>query len=139
MTKKKWSGYIAVALILGLIVGCAAWQTAQGRMETITISFESVGMIAFPTVLAYLQQRELNGSLSGPALEQAKVAYGNARAKYIEAGNFLIEYLNGPPVPAGNYMAQVSVLLRQVAVILADLSGGKVEGQSLTLPKAGGN
>jgi hypothetical protein len=137
MKRKSLILFPVVALILGLMVGCAAWQTAQGRTETIVISYESVGMVAFPTVLAYLQQREINGSLSGDALANAKRSYASARTKYIEVGNLIITYVQGSGQP-GNIMSQVSVLLRQIAVILADLSGGSVQGNLLTIPSVGG-
>jgi len=138
MQNKKLALFFGVALILGLLaVGCGLFETPEARMQTITISYESVGMVAFPTVLAYLQQREINGSLSGDALASAKVAYANARQKYIEAGNLIISYIAGTAPTGGNPMAQVAVILRQVAVLLADLSGGKVSGNSMTIPQGG--
>ena len=124
-------------LLMTFLVGCAYFQTAKARTETITISYETVGMIAFPTVLAYLQQRELNGSLTGQALANAKVAYANAKAKYVQAGDMIIQYIQGPQ-PGGNVMSQVAIMLRQVAILLADLSGGKVVGNQLTIPVIGG-
>lgn len=124
-------------LLLTFLVGCAYLQTTKQKYEAITISYESVGMIAFPTVLAYLQQRELNGSLSGDALVNAKAAYANARTKYIEAGNMIIGFIQAPQVNP-NVMSSVALMLRQVAIILADLSGGTVQNNVMTIPVIGG-
>lgn len=137
MTVRKLK-LIGILLTIGvLLASCASWKTAQGRTETVVISYESLGMIAFPTVLAYLQEREKNGSLSGDDLIKAKEKYKFARESYIHAGDALITYVKGGTQQA-SLITQVSALLRQVAVVLADLSAGKVEGQTLTMTKAGG-
>ena len=132
---------LAVVIITAFVVSftsCAGWQTPQMRMETITISYESVGMVAFPAVLAYLKQREINGSLAGDALAKAKESYREAKAIYIRAGDLLIVFVGGDGQAPQPLMAQVAILLQEVAKILADLSGGKVDGNKLTVPMAGG-
>ena len=130
-----WS-FVLAAFIC---VSCAGWDTIQGRTETMVISYEAVGTVGFPTVLAYLQQREKNGSLSGDALLNAKAIYKKAREKYIQAGDIMIGVVNGTSTPVTP--ATIAVLLREVAIMLADLSasdGGKVEGNKLIVPRAGG-
>jgi hypothetical protein len=129
--------FIGVALILAaFLAGCAGWQTAKGRTETMVISYESIGLIAFPTVLAYVQEREKNGTLAGDALIRSKAVYAQAKKSYIMAGDQMISTVQG--TGGGIPPATIAALLRQVAIALADLSGGKVEGQTLTVGKAGG-
>jgi hypothetical protein len=126
---------VALTLVLAFLSACAYFQTVKARTETMVISYETVGMVAFPTVLAYLQEKEKNGSLSGDALVKAKASYKTAKSIYVKAGNGMIQIIDGKP---GVSTADIAVLLRQVAVLLADLGDGKVEGNSLTLTKPGG-
>ena len=121
-------------LILFLFLASCVWFQGRGKMETIVISYETLATVAFPTVLAYLQQREKNQSLTGDALANAKKQYAEARRLTIQAGDMLKAGISGQ---SANY-AVVPSLLRQAAVILADLSGGKVSGNELTIPAIGG-
>ena len=124
---------VSVVILLAFLTSCAWFQGAK-KMETIVISYETLATVAFPTVLVYLQQREINGSLSGDALVNAKKQYAEARRLAIQAGDMLKAGIGGLPA---NF-ALVPSLLRQVAIILADLSGGKVSGNDLTIPVIGG-
>ena len=121
----------ALLVLLTFLASCAWLQTPQGKTETIVISYETIATVAFPTVLAYLQQREKNGSLSGDGLKSAKNRYAEARTLAIQAGDVLKKGIAGQTVD----VTLVPSLLRQAAVILADLSGGVVAGNSLTIPK----
>ncbi len=141
----KWYywGPVSFMLIFALIIvlllnslpitGCAIWQKQGGKTETIVISYETLATVAFPTVLVYLQQREANGSLAGDSLVNAKKKYAEARRLAIQAGDMLKAGIGGQ---TPNF-ALVPSLLRQAAIILADLSGGKVLGNELTIPKGG--
>jgi hypothetical protein len=133
MKRKLLFGILIMAF---LATGCAWFQTIQARTETMVISYESIGTIAFPTVLAYLQERERNGSLAGNALVKTKAAYAEAKAQYIKAGDAMISIVQGSGTPITP--AAIAGLLRQVAVMLADLSAGNVSGNTLTVGKAGG-
>lgn len=117
------------------LTACAGLQTVQSRTETIVISYESIATIGFPTVLAYLRQREANGSLAGQELADAKAKYALARQTFIQAGDVLKQYIQGQDP---NLLASFPLLLRQVATMLADLGGGSVQGNNLTVPAAGG-
>ena len=121
----------ALLVLLTFLASCAWLQTPQGKTETIVISYETIETVAFPTVLAYLQGREKNGSLSGDGLTSAKNRYAEARTLAIQAGDVLKKGIAGQTVD----VTLVPSLLRQAAVILADLSGGVVAGNSLTIPK----
>lgn len=125
---------VGVMVLMVFLVSCAWFQTAKGKTETIVISYETMATVAFPTVFAYLQQREANGLLSGDALVGAKKKYNWARDLTIQAGDLLKAGIGGQPA---NF-ALVPSLLRQAARILADLSGGKVSGNELTIPVVGG-
>ncbi len=125
---------ISIIVLMVFLAGCAWFQSAKGKTETIVISYETLATIAFPTVLVYLQQREKNGSLAGDALINAKRKYAEARRLAIQAGDMLKAGIGGQPA---NF-ALVPSLLRQAAIILADLSGGKVSGDDLTIPAVGG-
>jgi hypothetical protein len=129
--KRKLFGII---VLMAFLTSCAWMLTAKGKTETIVISYETMATVAFPTVLAYLQQREKNGSLSGDALVGAKKKYNWARELTIQAGDKLKAGIDGQ---AANF-ALVPSLLRHAAMILADLSGGKVSGNELTIPVLGG-
>ena len=137
---RKSLKFIGFALIIATVlvgcVGCASWQTIQGRTETMVISYESIGLIAFPTVLAYCQEREKNGTLAGDALVRSKAVYAEAKKSYVLAGDSMIAIVQG--TGGGVTPATIAALLRQVAIALANLSGGKVEGTTLTVGKAGG-
>lgn len=133
MKQKLLFGILVVAF---LVSGCAWFQTIQARTETMVISYESIGTIAFPTVLAYLQERENNGSLAGDALIKAKSTYAEAKKQYIKAGDAMISIVQGTGTPLTP--AAISGLLRQVAIMLADLSAGNVSGNTLTVGKSGG-
>jgi len=122
-----------IFVLMAFLTSCALFQGAK-KMETIIISYETLATVAFPTVLVYLQQREKNGSLAGPALDNAKKQYAEARRLAIQAGDMLKAGIGGQPA---NF-ALVPSLLRQAAIILADLSGGKVQGNELTIPVVGG-
>ncbi len=122
---------VSVLILMVFLTSCTFFQSAKGKTETIIISYETLATVAFPTVLSYLQQREANGSLSGPGLINSKKKYGEARKLAIQAGDMLKAGIGGQ---APNY-ALVPSLLRQAAIILADLSGGKVSGNELTIPK----
>jgi len=131
--------FIGSLALIWLLVSCAGMQTIQGRTETMVISYESIGTIGFPSVLAYLQQREKNGSLIGDALIKAKADYGLARSKFIKAGDATISIVQGTGTPVTP--STIALLLREVAIILADLSapaGGQVKGNTLTVPVTGG-
>jgi hypothetical protein len=134
-TMRKFKFAWVPVLLVMFLAGCAALQTAQGRTETMVISYESIGTIAFPVVLGYLQEREKNGSLSGDSLVRAKALYKQAKDTYIHAGDLMILFVqgNGGSITPAN----IASLLRQVAIALADLSGGKVAGNTLTVGKAG--
>ncbi len=128
--------YLAITLILIVALGaCAGTQTIQNRTETIVISYESIGTLAFPTVRAYIEQREANKSLSGDALVSAKKTYNDAVDKFDQAGNLIKSYVSAPKTTP---IAQLPVLLRSVAVLLANLSGGSVQGNTLIIPSTGG-
>lgn len=121
-------------LVLLLFLASCSWFQGAKKTETIVISYETLATVAFPTVLAYLQQREKNQSLTGDALIKAKKQYAEARRLAIQAGDMLKAGISGQ---TANY-ALVPSLLRQAAIILADLSGGKVSGNELTIPATGG-
>ncbi len=121
-------------MVLMLFLSSCAWFQGAKKTETIVISYETLATVAFPTVLVYLQQREKNGSLAGDALINAKRKYAEARRLAIQAGDMLKAGIAGQ---AGSY-ALVPSLLRQAAIILADLSGGTVSGNDLTIPAVGG-
>lgn len=123
-------------IVLAFLVGCSYFDTIKERTETMVISYETIGTIAFPTVLAYLQAREQNGSLAGADLTKAKSIYASAKEKYLRVGDAMIKIVEGQPTPMNQ--AMIAVLLRETAVLLANLSGGKVEGNTLTVPKVGG-
>lgn len=125
---------VSIIMLMVFLAGCAWFQNAKGKTETIVISYETLATVAFPTVLVYLQQREKNGSLAGDALTNAKKKYAEARKLAIQAGDMLKAGIGGQPA---NF-ALVPSLLRQAAIILADLNGGKVAGNELTLPVSGG-
>jgi hypothetical protein len=136
MKRKLLFGILILAF---LVTGCAWFQTIQARTETMVISYETIGTIAFPTVLAYLQEREKNGSLAGDSLLKAKATYKTAKQKYLDAGDIMINIVNGTVKPVG--ISNIALLLREAAIMLADLSakdGGKVDGNMLTVPKTGG-
>ncbi len=123
----------ALATLMVLLTSCI-WLQQQGiKTETIVISYETLATIAFPTVLVYLQEREKNGSLSGDALVNAKKQYAQARQMAIQAGDIMKEGISGKT----NNLTLVPALLRQAAIILANLSGGKVSENNLTIPKGG--
>ena len=122
---------LALTVMLVFMASCAWLQSPAGKTETVVISYETIATVAFPTVLVYLQQREKNGSLSGDALASAKNRYAEARALIIKAGDILKNGIGGQTIDA----SLVPSLLRQAAVILADLSGGNVSGNNLTIPK----
>ena len=130
--KKK---LIVLAILVAFCASCALFQTATTKTETIVIGYESIAMVAFPTVRTYLVQREANGSLAGQALIDAKVKYALAKEKFIQAGNLLKMAIESPQVVT---MQTFTTALQAVAVMLADLSGGSVQGNQLTIPKAGG-
>jgi len=123
---------VGVSILMLFLASCVLFQ-GKGKTETIVISYETLATVAFPTVLVYLQQREKNGSLAGDALVNAKKQYAEARRLTIQAGNMLKAGIGGQ---AANF-ALVPSLLRQAAIILADLSGGKVSGNDLTIPAVG--
>ncbi len=128
-------------LILGFIFifmlsACGGTQTIQNRTETMVISYETIGTLAFPTVRAYIQQREANGSLVGDKLVLAKAQYNQAVDKFVEAGDLVKNYISFPKTTP---IANLPLLLRSVAILLADLSGGSVQGNTLTVPVAGGS
>ncbi len=125
--------FVSVIILMAFLTSCAFFQSAKGKTETIVISYETLATVAFPTVLAYLQQREANGSLAGDSLINAKKKYAEARKLAIQAGDMLKAGIGGQPA---NFVL-VPSLLRQAAIILADLSGGKVKGNELTIPKGG--
>ena len=124
---------VSLMVLMVFLTSCAWFQGAK-KMDTIVISYETIATIAFPSVLSYLQQREANGSLSGDPLANAKKQYAEARRLAIQAGDMLKAGIGGQPA---NF-ALVPSLLRQAAIILADLSGGKVSGNELTIPVVGG-
>ena len=124
---------MALGMILFFIVSCAWLQQPGNKTETIVVSYETLATVAFPTVLIYLQEREKNGSLSGNSLAQAKTKYAQARQMAIQAGDLLKAGISGQ---TGN-LSLVPSLLRQAAIILADLSGGSLSGNNLTIPKGG--
>lgn len=124
---------ISIMVLMIFLSGCAWFQSPTGKTETVIISYETLATVAFPTVLTYLQQREKNGSLAGDSLTQAKKQYAQARQLAIQAGDMLKAGIAGQ----SSGFALVPALLRQAAVILADLSGGKVSGNELTIPKGG--
>ncbi len=124
----------SVIILMAFLTSCAWMQTAKGKTETIVISYETLATVAFPTVLVYLQQREKNGSLAGTTLINAKKKYADARRMAIQAGDMLKAGIGGQ---SANF-ALVPSLLRQTAIILADLSGGTVSGNDLTIPAVGG-
>ncbi len=124
---------VSVIILMVFLTSCAWFQGAK-KTETIVISYETLATVAFPTVLVYLQQREKNVSLAGDALTNAKKKYAEARRLAIQAGDMLKAGIGGQPA---NF-ALVPSLLRQAAIILADLSGGKVSGNELTIPVVGG-
>ena len=128
--------FVSVGIIIMLMVffSSCAWFQGAKKTETIVISYETLATVAFPTVLVYLQQREKNGSLSGPALVDAQKKYAEARRLAIQAGDMLKAGISGQ---AAKY-ALVPSLLRQAAIILADLSGGALSGNELTIPAVGG-
>jgi len=122
----------SIMVLMVFLTSCAWFQGAK-KMDTIVISYETIATIAFPSVLSYLQQREKNGSLAGDSLINAKKQYAEARRLAIQAGDMLKAGIGGQ---AANF-ALVPSLLRQAAIILADLSGGQVSGNELTIPKGG--
>ncbi len=124
---------ISIMLVMMFLSACAWFQNPVGKTETIVISYETLATVAFPTVLAYLQQREKNGSLAGDALAQAKKQYTQARQLAIQAGDMLKAGISGQSTS----FALVPSLLRQAAIILANLSGGTVSGNDLTIPAGG--
>ncbi len=123
---------VSIVILLLLLVSCVLFQ-GKGKTETIVISYETLATVAFPTVLAYLQQKEKNGFLAGDALVNAKKQYAEARRLVIQAGDVLKAGIGGQ---AANY-ALVPSLLHQAAIILADLGNGSIKGNELTLPKGG--
>ncbi len=129
--KKKVSLILVIMMLMLSSCAILGINISKGKTETIIISYETLATVAFPTVLAYLQQREANGSLSGPGLINAKKKYAEARKLAIQAGDMLKAGIGGQPA---NF-ALVPSLLRQAAIILADLSGGKISGNELTVPK----
>lgn len=129
MNKRKW---LCLLVLVAFAIGGCTWLQTTKKMEVITIGYESLATVGFPTVLAYLQQRELNGSLIGEELAKAKSIYAQARSKFIQAGDVLQgSILNPSPANLATYQA----ILREVAILLANLSGGKVEGNQLIVPK----
>lgn len=125
---------LSLLLVLVLLTSCALWQKQGGKTETIVISYETLATVAFPTVLVYLQQREKNGSLAGDALASTKNQYAEARKMTLQAGDMLKAGISGQ---SGAYNT-VPALLRAAAIILANLSGGSVQGNELTIPAVGG-
>ncbi len=122
-------------LIIFMLAACAGWQTIQARTETMVISYETIGTLAFPTVRAYIAQREENGTLKGPTLLDAKKKYNEAVDKFIQAGNVMKSFIT---TPKGAPTPNLPFLLRSAALLLADITGGNVQGQTLTLPSIGG-
>lgn len=123
-------------LLMGLILviaGCGLFQTVKDRVNTVLIGYESVATIAFPTVEAYLERREANGTLSGDNLVKSKATYAQARTQFLGVGDTMSAYIDGK-LPA-SALANIPVILRQVSIFLADLSGGKVEGNKVSIPK----
>jgi hypothetical protein len=126
--------FAVLSVLMVFLTSCAWFQNPSGKTETIIISYETLATVAFPTVLVYLQEREMKGSLAGESLTQAKKQYAQARQLAIQAGDMLKAGISGQ----SSSFALVPNLLRQAAVILADLSGGKVAGETLTIPAGGG-
>ena len=124
---------VAIACIVYGLTSCSGMGVKQETAyETITISYESVAMMAFPSVKVYIDRREQNGSLVGEPLAKAKANYMAAVALFKKAGNLYVDYISGTP---GTDFKLFPMMLRQVAIMLADLSGGSVQANTLTIPK----
>ena len=123
--------FIVVLTVLGMfLVGCAGWTTTQQKMETMTISYENIGTLAFPFAKAYIDQRAANGTLVGADLIKAKVGYNSAVDTFSEAIKLSKMVVAGQPLPPGKSLQAVLI---QVAKKLADVTGGKVENSDTTL------
>jgi len=126
---------IALSLILLFLVGCAGVDTTLNRTETVTVSFENMGLLAFPTAKAFIQQKEVNGQWTGDYLLNAKRTYNLAVDRYSQAIDLMKTSIKG-----GVTTPSLSSILIEVAKLLADVTGGTVNTSqnTLTLPKVGG-
>jgi hypothetical protein len=124
--------WLVLAVIL---VGCAGFlgQTQKQQYETMTVSLETIGLTAFPFAHAYIDQRMKNGTLVGEPLLKTQQSYNLAVDKYLDAIKISKGMIAGKPPGPGQPTMQT--LLVEVAKLLADLTGGKVEGTTLTMPK----
>ncbi len=129
---------IISTLCLLLMVGCAWLKslTPKDRVETMVVSFETIATTAFPMAKIYIQEREVNGSLKGNELLQAKKNYNLAADKFIQVVMEAQKYIKGSP---STTMASLAPMLMEVAKLLANAAGGRVDPvvNTLTLPKGG--
>jgi len=121
---------VATALLVALAfvaIGLQSCTNSAGKVdvaETIITGYETVTTLGYPTVLVYLKEREKNGSLAADQLAKYKAQYVKARGYGLDAGDVLKAWMsNSQPSALINF----PILLRQAAILLADLSGGKVE------------
>ena len=128
---KKYFKIFGIVILTMLVVSCAGLQTAQQKMETMVISYENIGMLAFPFAKAYIDQREANGSLSGEALIDVQRKYNAAVDKFDLAIDISNKIVLGEPIPPGQSLQAVLI---EIAKMLADLTGGQATQKTLTMP-----
>ncbi len=124
-------------ILLLLLAGCAGVDSTLNRTETITVSFENVGLLAFPMAKAFIQQKETNGQWTGDQLLNAKKTYNKAVDRYSQAIDIMKMSIAGGAVTT---TSNLSSILIEVSKLLADATGGSMNASqtTVTLPKTGG-
>jgi hypothetical protein len=125
--KKFVNSWVAMVMAVMFLVSCGATQTPEAAAETVVTGYEMIPSTLFASTVIYCQTREKNGTLSGDALVKAKGAYAMAAETFIKAGDPLSGYIDGSFPPSA--LSLLPTLLNQLAVILANLSGGPLTGQ----------
>jgi len=115
---------LAIVLIfaVGMMPGCHNLQGQVSITETYVSSYEIAGAV-YPLAKVYLARLEETGTLAGDKLAAYKTGYGRAQALGVQAGDVLAKYIDSPSAPL---LANYPMLLQEVVIILADLSGGKL-------------
>jgi len=120
---------LVAALIFALMVGLTGCHNLVGDLsptETYVSSYEIAGAV-YPLAKVYLGRLEETQVLVGEKLVAYKASYAKAQGFGVQAGDILKNYIENPGT---SIIANYPVLLQQVVIILADLSGGKLVNAS---------
>jgi hypothetical protein len=132
---KKKTVVLSILLCFAL-TACAGTQTIQTQTETMVVTVETIGTLAFPMAKAFILQKEANGSWDATTAAQAKKYYNRAADDFIKVIDAVKASISGKSTPLTN----LPVLLTGIAQLLANATGGTIDrnANTLTLPKAGG-